>query len=378
MRIGISVITHSGQNIWENGLGQNVIFLARLFQRLPFVSSVVLLDVGDQSAMPQQVDTGGMGLRLLRAEQAGDEVDVIVEMAGALPPQWLALQRARGKKVVYYCAGQPFAGLVESSVFDKPSHFGRADRCDEVWVLPEYAMFASFQRVMHRCPVRVIPYLWHPQFIAQRIAEVTQSGYHFGWQAGVPRNGLRVAIFEPNVSVAKTSSISMLACDEAYRADRGSVAMMHVLNTLHLKDHPTMLYLANSLDLVKEHKAVFLGRHDIVGFMAQSADAVLSHQWTNDQNYSYLDALYGDYPLVHNSPWLHGFGAGYYYPGFEAAEGGRQLRIAAAEHDARLDDQRRAARSVFDAVDPFAEANLATYAQLLRQLCPDTPEWFAA
>ncbi|RZL60814.1 MAG: DUF2827 domain-containing protein [Variovorax sp.] len=378
MRIGISVITHQGQNIWENGLGQNVVFLARLFQKLPFVRSVVLLDVGDQHVMPAQVDTDALALQLKRPEHAGDDLDVIIEMAGALDPRWLALQRARGKKVVYCCAGHPFAGMVEAAVFDKPSHFSPPNRCDEVWVLPEYERFASFQRVLHRCPVRVIPYLWHSQFLTQRIAEVESSGYRFGWQKGLVRQGLRVAIFEPNVSVAKTSSISMLACDEAYRADRGSVAMMNVLNTLHLKDHPTMLYLANSLDLVKEHKAVFLGRHDFVGFMVQNADAVVSHQWTNDQNYSYLDALYGDYPLVHNSPWLHSFGAGYYYPDFEAAEGGRQLRIAAAEHDARLDDQRRASRAVFDAVDPFSTVNLDAYAALLRPLCRDTPEWFAA
>ncbi len=144
--------------------------------------------------------------------------------------------------------------------------------------------------------------------------------------------------------------------------------MMNVLNTLHMKDHPTMLYFANQLDLVKQHKALFLGRHDIVGFMVQSADAVVSHQWTNDQNYSYLDALYGDYPLVHNSPWLHGFGAGYYYPGFEAAEGGRQLRIAAREHDARLADYRQRSRQVFDAVDPFNAVNTEAYARLLLEL----------
>jgi hypothetical protein len=368
MRIGISVITRAGQNIWENGLGQNVVFLARLFQQLPFVGSVVLIDVGDQQVMPAQVDLNALGLRLMRAHEATDEVDVIIEMAGALDPQWLALQRARGKKVVYYCAGQPYAALIEPSVFDKPGHFSRPDRCDEIWLLPEYQAFASFQRVLHRCPVRVVPYLWHPQFLQQRIAEVAQLGYRFGWQAGVQRAGLRVAIFEPNVSVAKTSSMSMLACDEAYRADPGSVAMMNVLNTLHLKDHPTMLYFANQLDLVQQHKALFLGRHDIVGFMVQHADAVVSHQWTNDQNYSYLDALYGDYPLVHNSPWLQGFGVGYYYPGFEAAEGGRQLRIAASEHDARLDDYRQRTRQVFDAVDPFNAANVEHYGRLLLDL----------
>jgi len=376
MRIGISVITHAGQNIWENGLGQNVVFLAQLFQRLPFVRSVVLIDVGDQGRLPEQVDAPALGLPLMTQAEATDAVDVIVEMAGALDPRWLDLQRARGRKVVYYCAGQPFAGVVESPVFDRAGHFPRPDRCDEVWVIPEYAMFVPFQRTLHRCPVHVVPYLWDPQFLAQRVREIGRQGYHYGWQARpkhAPRAGLRVAIFEPNVSVAKTSSISMLACDEACRAEPASVQMMHVLNTLHMKDHPTMLYLANSLDLVRQHRACFHGRNDIAGFMAQHADAVVSHQWTNDQNYSYLDALYGDYPLVHNSPWLHGFGAGYHYPGFEAAEGGRQLLRAWAEHDERLPDQRHAAARVFAAVDPSAEANLQAYAGLLARLCHDAP-----
>lgn len=378
MRIGISVITHEGQNIWENGLGQNVIFLAQLFRRLPFVRSVQLLDVGNQAAMPEQVDVDALGLRLMPARDASDEVDVIIEMAGALDPQWLALQRARGKKVVYCCAGQPYAGLVEAAVFDRPGHFHRPDRCDEVWLLPEYRTFTNLLRVLHRCPVQVVPYLWHPQFVDHRVAEVEKLGHRFGWQAGAGRNGLRVAIFEPNVSVAKTSSISMLACDEAYRGDPESVAMMNVLNTLHLKDHPTMLYFANSLDLVKQHRALFLGRHDFVGFMVEHADAVVSHQWLNDQNYSYLDALYGDYPLVHNSPWLNGFGAGYYYEGFDAAEGGRRLREARALHNAQRSSYRAISQAVFDAVNPFAEANLRAYALLLRQLCRDAPELVAA
>ena len=54
-----------------------------------------------------------------------------------------------------------------------------------------------------------------------------------------------MAIFEPNVSVVKCSNIPMLVCDEAFRADPAQVDFMHVLNTLHLKDHPTLLYLAN-------------------------------------------------------------------------------------------------------------------------------------
>lgn len=381
MRIGISTVSREGQNIWENGLGQNVIFLARLFQQLPFVHKVVLIDVGTLTSVSSRVDADIANLSRISQHDATDQVDVIIEMAGALDPKWLDLMRARGKKVVYYCAGQPYADLIESSIFDKPGTFHRADRCDEVWLLPEYSQFAPFQRTMHRCPVHIIPYLWHPQFLKQRITEVEKLGFSFGYKPalrhgaeGAGRRGFRVAIFEPNVSVCKTSTISMLVCDEAFRAMPDSVSLMSVLNTLHIKDHPTLLYLANSLDLVKQHKAVFLGRHDIVGFMVQNADAVVSHQWTNDQNYSYMDALYGDYPLVHNSPWLRDLSdAGYYYHGFNAAQGGHQLCRAVKEHDENLVDYRARSQKVFDAVDPFNAVNLETYAQHLLNLTRDLP-----
>ena len=377
MRIGISVLTRATQNVWESGIGQNVLFLALSLKKIAFVKEVVLLDTGDQGKMPTGIDLDSMQLRLLKPEAAADEVDVLIEFGGAFNPSWLALQRARGKKVVYYCAGHPYAGVVETSVFDRPGYFFKTDRCDEVWSIPGHASLVSLQRVIHRCPVHVVPYVWSPLLLRWRIEEIARSGYHFGWKsdagAGSEGEGLKVAMFEPNISVVKTSSISMLACDEAYRANSSSIAMMHVLNSAHMKDHPTMLHLANSLDLVKQHKACFHGRHDIAGFMAQHANAVISHQWTNDQNYSYMDALYGDYPLIHNSDWLNSFGAGYYYPGFEAAQGGRQLLNAWQNHNEKLPDQQRATRNLFAALEPAAETNVREYADLLRRLCHDAP-----
>lgn len=379
MRIGISVLSHEGQNIWENGLGQNVFFLAQLLQRLPFVSKVLLIDVGDQTSMPPQVESAAFGFARVPRQEATDLVDVVIEMAGALDPQWLRLLRARGKKVVYLCCGQPYAALVEPSVFDKVGPSLAIDRCDEIWLLPKDEAFVPLMRTLFRCPVEISPFIWHPKFVDQRIAEVQGLiGHEFGYQPRQPDKigrtpGFRVAVFEPNISVVKTSSIPMLVCDEAYRVNPNCIDFLSVLNTLHMTTHPTMLYLANSLDLVKQHKMVFLGRHDIVGFMTEKADAVVSHQWRNSQNYSYLDALYGNYPLIHNSPWLHDLaGAGYYYPGFEAAEGGRQLQLAFESHDANLGDYKVRSQKVFQAVNPFSDANMAAYAVLLTKLCRGT------
>ena len=175
MRIGISVITHEGQNIWENGMGQNVVFLARLFRRLPFVRSVVLLDMGNQHAMPQQVDMAAMGVQLMPARQATDAVDVIFEMAGVLDPQWLALMRARGKKVVNYCCGQPYVGLIEGALFDRPGgYFPPVGRWDAVWLLSKDAPSIPMMRTLCRCPVLEVPFIWHPEFLQSRIEEVAK------------------------------------------------------------------------------------------------------------------------------------------------------------------------------------------------------------
>ncbi|MES2250748.1 MAG: DUF2827 domain-containing protein [Pseudomonadota bacterium] len=376
MRIGISVLSHAGQNIWENGMGQNVLFLARLLQRIEFVESVTLIDAGDQQAMPPQVDLSAMGLTLGRARELTDALDVVIEMAGALDLQWLSYFRACGGRVAFHGVGQPFVALAEPIIFADQGHFGATDRCDEIWLLPKDAGFAPMMRTLHRCPVHEVPYLWSPQFLAQRVDEVQAQGFRFGYQPRTAQQpGFRVAIFEPNISVVKSCSIPMLITDEAYRANPEHVAAMHVLNTLHLKDHPTMLYLANSLDIVRQHKATFHGRHDFAGFMVQHADAVVSHQWQNDQNYSYLDALYGNYPLVHNSPWLRD--AGYYYPDFDIAVGAEQLAAAVRGHDAQLDDYRARSQRVFDAIDPMNTANIDGYAQRLLHLVGGDPAFRA-
>jgi hypothetical protein len=371
MRIGISVLSQEGQNIWSNGLGQNVIFLAQVFRQIPFITEVILVDTGSEGVMPPQVDLTKHGLSLMRPNEAFSRLDAIVEMAGALPVAWLDRFRACGKKVVYYCAGQPYASMIEPVIFTDKGFSHRPDRMDEIWMLPkDYPDFAPMMRTMHRCPVHEVPYLWSPLFLSQRAEELASEGHAFGYRPRPAQDGrpasFRAAIFEPNISVVKSSSIPMLVCDEAARIEPQVLDKMHVLNTLHLKDHPTMLFFANSLDLVKAGKALFHGRNDFAGFMVQFADAVVSHQWQNDQNYSYLDALWGNYPLIHNSPWLRE--AGYYYPDFNAQAGAQQLLQAWQHHDAQLDAYRERSQRVFERIDPANPANVQTYAKRLLAL----------
>ncbi|MBN3778613.1 DUF2827 domain-containing protein [Burkholderia sp. Ac-20345] len=370
MRIGLSVLTHAGQNIWENGLGQNVIFLSRLFKQLSFVRDVVLLDSGDQGVMPDDVVLGDLRLRVMKPRDATEHVDVVIEMAGGLDVEWLDYMRARGVKVVFLACGQPYAALIEPILFSKGGYAARADRCDMVWILPKDRRFTGMLEAIHRCPVVEVPYLWSSEFIDRRIATLEQHGLQFGFntsEGATDSVPLNVAIFEPNISVVKNCAIPMLVCDEAYRGNPSAIASMRVLNSIHMADHPTFNYLANSLEIVKAGRALFEGRHDFPAYMAQHANAVVSHQWHNDQNYLYMDALYGGYPLIHNSEWLGGR-VGYYYPHFKASAGALQLLHAACHHRENLPTYQRDAREFLVELAPDAEDNKRAYTLLLLAL----------
>jgi len=370
MRIGISILISEGQPIGHRSLTQNVILLAGLIARLPFVKSVMLIGPGIVDTKSAPTDLNGQSLRILTVREAVDHVDVVIEMGAELEPSWLTLMRARGKKVVRYYREQPYLRLVESSIFDKPGNVPHPDSYDEIWLAAEDAWVEPLMKTLYRCEVHRTPFIWHPHFVKQRARDLTALGLQYGYRAPVAATedspmGLRVAIADPNASVTSTSPIAMLVCDEAWRADRNTVSAMHVLNTLHMKDHPTMLYFANSLDLVRQHRAIFHGSNDIVEFMSRHADAVVSHQWRSGLNYRWLEVLHGDYPLIHNSPWLK---AGYYYPHFDVQEGAVQLRNAAAAHELTLEDYRRRSKRVFDSVDPSNPHNLDAYAARLLHL----------
>jgi len=368
MRVGISVITHEGQSIWANGLGQNVFFLARLFRDLPFVSEVVLINCGDQTGFAVDAGPDATAFPLLSQRDATDRVDAVIEMSGALDIEWLDLVRARGVKVAYHICGHPYVGLIEPGLFDTGGYFGRADRCDELWILGQFAPFEAMLQAIHRCPTHLVTPIWAPWFIEKRTAEVAASGLAFGLAetTDFAANGLRVAIFEPNIAVTKTSFIPLLACNEAHKADPTAIAQVAALNTVQFAGHPTFDYFMGALTVNRDGRVKIESRHDFVGLMAQHADAVITHQWCHPSNYLYLDALYGDYPLIHNSEWARD--AGYYYPAFDVAAAAAQLLHARAEHQRDLADYRARSRRFLERFDPGNAHNIDLYGRRLLAL----------
>lgn len=358
LRVGVTITIREGaQSIWENGIFQNCAFLVQLLNLSPAVQEAVLVNVGTH-APHDALQLHHAGVRMVGLDEAAQTLDVAIEMSALLPSDWYAAFRARGGRCAWMRVGNDYVIDIERAMHNKPHASLCSDKIyDAVWTLPEYEHSCKdYFALTARAPVRIVPHLWTPLFFQKGI-DTLPADKPWGYQPG--RGAWRVCSFEPNMCMVKTSLIPLLVCEEAYRANPAFLENLRVCNTLGIKDDAQFASMALSLDVVKHGLASFDGRAPIYEFMAHHGDCIVSHHWENGQNYLYYEALYGGYPLVHNSTFIKD--CGYYYPGFDCQAGGQALLRAFMDHDRRLDDEKQTTRALLHSLDINNPANIDAY-----------------
>ena len=104
--------------------------------------------------------------------------------------------------------------------------------------------------------------------------------------------------------------------------------------------------------------------------LANYADVVISHQWENPLNYAYLDAMYLQFPLIHNAEMIKD--AGYYYPEFDISKGAEQLKWVLDNHDSNIDSYNERNEEVLTRYTVYNEDMLKTYNKLIDNLMAGT------
>ena len=367
LRVGVSIFVRKGeQSVWENGIYQNCIFLVMLLMRSPLVGATYLVaGGGDGEPADAKKFLADSPVPLIDMNDAAATLDVMIEMSAQLDGSWVAAFRERGGKIVSMRVGNDYVIDIERMIFDRPHGLLISGApYHAVWTLAEYERTCvSYFRSTFRAPVRVVPHLWSP-LVLEREAEKLPPGSRFGYQPG--RKRWRAGIFEPNICMVKTSFMPMLCCEAAHRADPDMLEHVWVYNTFDLKEHVSFNGFARSLDIVKHGLASFEGRYPFCQVVAADVDVIVSHHWENAQNYVYYEALYGGYPLIHNSHLIGD--CGYRYYDFDCEEGGRALQQAFAEHDTNLDAYRRTANAFLHGLDPENEANIRAYSNAIAML----------
>jgi hypothetical protein len=365
LRVGVSIFVRKGarQSMWENGIFQNCLFLVMLLMRSPVVSETYLVMGGSDAGYEDaQTFLAGSPVPVISMADAAGKLDVMIEMSAQLAREWVVAFRERGGKVVSMRVGNDYVIDIERMIFDKPQGLLITGApYHEIWTLAEYEntcvpYFAS----TFRAPVRVVPHLWSPLVLEREMVQL-RPGERFEYQPW--RRRWRAGIFEPNICMVKTGFVPLLVCEAAHRLNAGVLEHVWAYNTVHLKEHAGFNRLASSLDIVRHGLASFEARFPFAQIVAASVDVIVSHQWENAQNYVYYEALYGGYPLIHNS---HLIGpCGYRYHGFDCEEGGRVLLEAFAHHDRNLATYRDDANAFLRTLDPEYEANVRVYTEAL-------------
>jgi len=363
LRIGITIgLHHEAETLWNNGIKQNAVFLAEALKHCPAVTSVVLVNTTaipitpalpwDQARWPT-----------VTFEAAKDSVDVLIELGGQIDAAQTDYLKQRGARLVSYCCGFEYVHAMESMLFGKPlwgQNLFVNQRYDDIWMVPQVANISQpYFEVLRRAEARAVPFVWSPVFLDERTRGLLDAGVY------QPHAGARrLSVMEPNINVVKFCLYPVLIAELAYRARPEAIALLQVTNAERLaKENMEFITLMNQLDLVREHKAVFLGRHETPVFLAQNTDIVVSHQWENPLNYFYLETCWQGYPLVHNAHLCADLG--YYYPGNDVAAGSTRVLEAVATHDAGAANYRARQRSLIDRYLPGNAAATEVYDNLL-------------
>jgi hypothetical protein len=363
-KVGISIFVRKGsQSFWENGIFQNCLFLAMLLERMPGVEHVFLVaGGGDGTLEDARRFLGEAGVPVIDMASAATQLDLMIEMSAQLDREWIARFRQGHGRVVSMRVGNDYVIDIERMIFGlDPGLLITGAPYDAVWTLPQYAgNCAPYFHTLFRAPVTIVPHLWSPVMLERGIASLAtgqDEAPRFGYQPGRAR--WRVGILEPNICMVKTGFIPMLVCEAAHRAKPDRLEAVHVYNSAHLTSRAGWHEFTQALDIARHGLATFEGRYPFYQIAATQVDAFVCHQWENAQNYVYYEALYGGYPLIHNSPMVGG--CGYRYRGFDATEGAQMLLQAQGMHDLQLAGYRLAAREFLASLAPDHEANIRAY-----------------
>ena len=353
------------ETLWNNGIKQNAVFLAEALKHCSNVASVTLANT---TAVPV---TTALPWDLARwptvaFDAIEDQFDVLIELGGQIDAAQTDALKRRGGRLVSYCCSTEYMFAAEAVLFDKPMWSGNLfinQRYDDIWMVPQVEHISrSYFEVLRRQTARKIPFVWSPLFLEERTRSVPDAG-EYRAHAG-PR---RLTVLEPNINLVKFCLYPTLIAEAAYRERPDAIALLQVTNAERMaRENKDFIALMNQLDIVRDHKAVFLGRYETPMFLAQNTDIVVSHQLENPLNYLYLEVCWQGYALVHNAHLCADLG--YYYEANDVKAGSKALLTAIETHDASATGYLQRQRALIERYLPGDVIVTATYTALLDEL----------
>lgn len=377
--IGITLgLRKENESMWVNGIKQNAIFLQNMLQKCGH--KVTLLDTsnkveGDPKTgriSNDKVIWDGKKFPIHKFNKHAHKCDIIIMLGTTLKDKSLKgfKTATNGKRIIKYQCGNNYVIEMERMLFSEERNqvSYKSDLIDEIWYVPQQGyQNHEYYRVLSNLAddkVKAVPFVWDPMFI-----DAVESMYSSATKVPVyqpkPNSEKRLCVMEPNMNVVKMSTIPLLIIEDAYNKyniDYHSTSLISGVNLSKKELWKSMVYGLNSIKktINTSHRAPV---HQI---LANYADIIVSHQWENPLNYAYLDAMYLQFPLIHNADMIQD--AGYYYPDFEIGKAAEQLKWVLENHDDNIDAYNEKNEEVLERYTVYNKNILKTYNKLIDNL----------
>ncbi len=371
----LSTATITEENIYMNGLFQNVFVFYRMFDAMGYAPIFLV------NEKPKDLKKIPAALRACRQivtedllRQPMPNVVALIEIGMSMDPLVRQFVKMIGGRLIKVYLGNILNIDVETPIFINQHYFAHhvIGRTDKIVTSPHYGQHAEYATYVNQvippaeAPLKdlIAPYVWDPNIL-------TRDGtLSLRWQA--PRGGEEecFVIMEPNISFQKSSVVPLMALEKWYR-DVGRAAgwkgKIHVVNgdRLTMVPHASENFLP-LLDIWKEGRVVVHDRRDIVSALTAWPSATfLLHNYNNEYNYMTLELMWAGFPVIHNSPsWAE---YGYSYEGAGLAGAARQVEAVRKAHAERLEAYRGHAQLLAWRHSPYNPANQAAWEKLIQK-----------
>lgn len=343
----IATATITDDNIFSNGLFQNIYLLYKMFDAMGYTTLLLV------NSKPKNLDGIPEVLRSCRVVAVEDlikqpiPIKVYIEIGMSIDTAIRRFLKMVGAKTCKLYLGNILNIDTETPIFYPGMNFSHhvVGEMDNIWVSPHYGQHAEYACALNHVDVnpsrkKIAPYVWDPIIL-------TDDGRRrMTWTPPAPNESHKIIVMEPNISFQKTALVPILAMERWYRKNKSWNGEMNIFNGERLLMTPFFREsILPSLDLHKDGKLKLLGRRDIISIMKEFPSATfILHQWNNEYNYMLFELFWAGYPAIHNaSSWGK---YGYSYQGADLNKIGSLYDEILQHHSAKLETYKAHARTL--------------------------------
>ena len=355
--IFITSVRMPEEQLWSNGLFQNIFILYKLFEIAGYTPFIL---VDDNKKNPDS--------KLYERFRTTDAVEwstkpfrvfAYIEMGMSCGPNIRRIFKEAGAKRFKLYLGNILNIDIETPMFHPESNFCHhmVGEIENILVSPHYDFHQEYAASINKVYpiVKIAPYVWEPFYVKDQ-ADIYRH------RVGGPYS---FTIIEPNISFQKCSLIPIMICEAYYRKHNTRFHEVAVVNghklmeSAHFKN--TIL---PTLDIHKTGKLHMLPRANTKQLSKSlNSHIIIHHTINNDYNYIFLEHLKMGFPVIHNFEPLKDYG--YYYPGNDIEAGCKLIDVIAENYVATCETYKALNEQLFWNFSINNPANIKGWVEIL-------------